>query len=154
MTTPMPTTAPLPFMPAAVRQFLISRTEYTSLCSAANTTTRELPQALTAPCVTIRATVNQGVDPMLRRPLIQIDAWTPSIEKLGGTTDPEEVSWNVASMAGQLLGRARNVEFRGTAWTGSWLEGPVMFVDTTRGTSLPLYRSMIRVELKVRAPRD
>ena len=152
MTTPMPTNAPLPFMPAGVRAFLTGQTQYTALCS--HTTTRELPQSLTGPCVTIRTPVNPGGDPMKRMPLIQLDAWTPNLELLGGTVDPEEVSWDVAAMAGQLLGRARNVEFRGTAWSGNWIEGPVMFVDTTRGVDFPLYRSMIRVELKVRAPRD
>ncbi|NKR90551.1 hypothetical protein GS483_00205 [Rhodococcus hoagii] len=146
--------APLPFAPGAVRRFLLSKPEFTALVPGTAVSTRELPQEITGPCVTLAAPGNVGVDPMLRKPLVQINAWTPKIEILGGTTDPEELSWNIAALAGQLLGRAHNIEFRGSAWSGRWVDGPITMVDTQRGVDFPLFRAVVRVELKMRAPRQ
>lgn len=148
------TTHPVPFAPGAARLFLCEQPEFTALCPAASVTTREAPDPIVGPFVTIRGPGNVGVDPMLRKPLIQIDAWVPKLEILGGTTDPEEVAWDIAAMAGTLLGRARSQEFRGSAWTARWTDGPINDIDTTRGKDQPLYRAIVRVEMKLRAPRQ
>lgn len=147
------TTHPVPFAPGAARLFLVGHPEFTALVPAESVTTRDAPDPITGPFVTIRAPGNVGVDPMLRKPLIQVDAWVPKIEILGGTTDPEEVAWDVAAMAGTLLSRAKTQEFRGSAWTARWTDGPICTVDKTRGADQPLYRALIRVEMKLRAPR-
>lgn len=147
------TTHPIPFAPGAARLFLIGQPEFTALVPASSVTTREAPDPITGAFVTIRAPGNVGVDPLLRKPLIQIDAWTPKLEILGGTKDPEEVSWDIAAMAATLLARARAQEFRGAAWTCRWTDGPIASVDTTRGADQPLYRAIVRLEMKLRASR-
>ncbi|KOS56432.1 MULTISPECIES: hypothetical protein [Rhodococcus] len=141
---------PIPFAPGAVRAFLVDQPKILDLVPAERITTRELPDEITGPCITLRGPGNVGADPMLRRPMVQVDVWTPKIEILGGTTDPEEVSWNVAALAGELLGRARTVRFRDSAWSGRWVDGPITMVDNTRGNNFPLFRAACRVELKMR----
>ncbi|NEW40780.1 hypothetical protein GV794_01920 [Nocardia cyriacigeorgica] len=146
-------TAPIPFAPGAVRAFLIAQPRFTDLVPVEAITTRDLPDPITGPFVTLRAPGNVGVDPLLRRPLVQVDAWAPRIERLGGSVDPEELTWNISALAGQLLGRARSQEFRGSAWTAGWTDGPITSVDKTRGADQLLFRATVRVELKMRAPR-
>ncbi len=141
----------MPFAPGAARAFLLTQPSFVALAPAANVSTRDLPEEITGPCVTIRAPGNVGVDPMLRRPMIQVDAWVPKIEILGGTIDPDEVAWNIAALAGELLGRARAVTFRNSAWTGRWVDGPITFPpDVKRGPDFPLFRATIRAELKMK----
>ncbi|WP_072689272.1 hypothetical protein [Rhodococcus marinonascens] len=140
----------IPFAPGAVREFLLSTPEFTALIPAESVTTRELPDPITGPAMTIRSIGNVGVDPMLRRPLLALNVWVPKWEILGGDTDPDEVAWNIAATAGQLLGRARNVSFRGATWTGGWKTGPINDVDVKRGVDNPLYRAFVTVELKMR----
>jgi len=143
----------VPFAPGAARLFLIGQAEFTALVPASSVTTREAPDPITGPFVTIRAPGNVGTDPLLRKPLIQVDAWVPKLEILGGTTDPEEIAWDIAAMAGTLLCRAKAQEFRGSAWNARWTDGPICDIDTTRGKDQPLYRALIRVEMKLRAAR-
>ncbi|APE10763.1 hypothetical protein BO226_17465 [Rhodococcus sp. 2G] len=140
---------PMPFAPGAIREFLLASDEVLALVPAGNITTRDLPKVIEAPFITLRAPGNVGVDPMLRRPMVQVDVWSPKIEILGGTTDPEELSWNIAALAGELIGRARMQSFRNSTWKAQWTDGPITFVDTQRGADLPLYRATIRVELKM-----
>ncbi|WP_159840214.1 hypothetical protein [Nocardia sp. CY41] len=147
------TTAPLPFMPGAIRVFLIAQPSFTELLPAESLTTRDVPDSIGGPFATIRAPGNVGVDPLLRSPMIQLDAWVPKIEILGGLTDPEELAWDIAAMAGQLLGRARAQEFRGSTWKARWTDGPITSVDKTRGADQPLFRATVRFEVHVRAPR-
>ena len=88
---------------------------------------------------------------MLRKPLLVVNAWVPKWEILGGTTDPDEVAWDVAALAGQLIGRARNIAFRESAWSGDWKTGPIVpDPDITRGVDNPLYRAFVTVEMKLR----
>ncbi|MCM6778031.1 hypothetical protein NDR87_30950 [Nocardia sp. CDC159] len=145
---------PILFAPGAVRAFLVAQPAITARVPAGSITTRELPDPINGPFVILRAPGNVGVDPLLRRPLVQVDAWAPKIEILGGSTDPEELTWDIAALAGELLGRAPSQEFRGSAWKATWTDGPITFVDTKRGADQPLFRATVRVELKMRAPRD
>lgn len=142
---------PIPFAPGAVREYLLAQPEWSGL-GLQSTTTREAPRKITGAFVIIRAPGNVGGDPMLRRPLIQVDSFVPKLEILGGTTDPDEVAWDNATWAGWLLGRARNIDFRGSAWSARWVDGPITAVDTTRGADMPLYRAIVRAEMKIRAP--
>ncbi|MBF5002220.1 hypothetical protein IRT45_34450 [Nocardia sp. BSTN01] len=144
---------PIPFAPGAVRAFLIAQPKFTAKVPADAITTRELPAPLTGVCTTIRAPGNVGEDPLLRKPLVQVDVWAPKIEILGGTTDPEELTWDIAALAGELLARAKPQEFRGSGWNARWTDGPINMIDLKRGPDTPLYRATIRVELKMRAPR-
>ncbi len=142
---------PIAFAPGAIREYLLSRDEFTALINPLSVTTRELPSQITAPCATIRAIGNVGVDPMLRRPLLTFNAWVPPISVMGGTTDPDEIAWDIAALAGQLIGRARNIKFRDSLWSGDWKTGPIVpDPETNRGTDIPLYRAFVTVELKMR----
>ncbi|MEU9515920.1 hypothetical protein [Micromonospora sp. NPDC048169] len=146
-------TAPIPFAPGAVRAFLTAQSRFTDLVPVEAITTRDLPDPITGAFVTLRAPGNVGVDPFLRRPLVQVDAWAPKIEILGGSKDPEELVWDIAGWAGQLLGRAKPQAFRGAAWNATWIDGPINFIDKERGPDMPLFRAVVRVELKFRASR-
>ncbi|CCW14604.1 hypothetical protein [Rhodococcus aetherivorans] len=142
----------IPFAPGAARAYLISRPEMTALIPAGSITTRDVPQKITGPFITLRATGNVGPDPMMNKPIVQVDTWVPKAAILGGTTDPDEVAWNVSVKARDLLSRARNVRFRDAAWSGRWIDGPITFPpDVTRGVDFPLFRATCRVELKMRA---
>jgi len=141
----------IPFPPGAVRAFLAGRGEFLARVPATNITTRDVPRQFKKPFVTLRAVVNTGPDPMMNAPVVQIDTWVPKIEVLGGTTDPDEVAWDICVLARDLVSRARNVTFRNSAWSGRWVEGPITFPpDTTRGVDFPLYRATCRVELTMR----
>lgn len=142
---------PIAFAPGAVREFLLTRDEFTSMVDPLSVTTRELPERIVKPCATIRAVGNVGVDPMLRRPLLVFNAWVPPISVMGGTTDPDEVAWDIAATVGQLIGRARNIKFRDSQWSGDWKTGPIVpDPEILRGTDLPLYRAFVTLELKMR----
>ncbi|WP_280381062.1 hypothetical protein [Nocardia wallacei] len=144
---------PIPFAPGAARAFLIAQPKITAMVPVDAITTRELPDPLTGACITLRTPGHVGPDPMARRPMVQLDVWTPRIEILGGTTDPEELGWDIAALAGELLHRAKPQSFRGSGWRAEWLEGPITFVDTKRGVDNPLFRATVRVVLIMRAPR-
>ena len=148
----------MPFMPAAVRAFLLAQPSFAALIPPERIVTRDLPETISAPCFRVRnATNNAGVsagsDPLLRFVIVQLEAWVPKWDILGGTTDPEEVANDIAMLAGELVGRARNVSFRGAAWSGRWLDSPTLPVDVRRGVDNPLYPAMARAELTVRTPR-
>lgn len=142
---------PIAFAPGAIREFLLAHDEFVALVNPQNVTTRELPQIIEAPCVTIRVPGNVGSDPMLRRPLIVVNAWVPSIAVMGGTTDPDEVAWDIAAMAGALVGRGRNIKFRESVWSAAWKTGPIVpDPDFARGPDIPLYRAFVTLEMKQR----
>lgn len=141
----------IPFAPGAVRAFLVGRGEFLARVDASHISTREVPQKITGPFVTLRATGNVGPDPMMNNPIVQIDTWVPKIQILGGTTDPDELAWDISVLARDLIVRARNVTFRTAAWSGHWVDGPITFPpDVTRGVDFPLYRATCRVELRMR----
>lgn len=142
---------PIPFAPGAIREFLITNDDFSSLVQPSSVTTREMPDVISAPFVTIRVPGNVGVDPTLRKPLLVVNAWVPKLEILGGDVDPDELAWNIAARAGQLIGRARNVKFRESVWTGTWKTGPIVpDPDVRRGPDNPLYRAFVTVEMKMR----
>ncbi|QCQ91732.1 hypothetical protein [Rhodococcus sp. SGAir0479] len=150
----------MPFAPAAVRDFLVNTPEFTDVVPAHLISTRDTPEQITRPFVLVRPSANTGTDPMLRRPWVQIDACVPPIEVMAATddpaiidafchTDPEETAWNIAALAGELIGRARPVQWRNGTWRGEWRDGPLALTDKSRANDMPLYRSPVRVELKM-----
>ncbi|OZE77224.1 hypothetical protein CH305_18485 [Rhodococcus sp. 15-649-2-2] len=143
-------TTSTPYVPGAIRQFLRSIDEYTTLCPADGIVTGDLPPGdITAPFATITAPSNYGVDPMLRRPLIQIDVWVPRWEILGGDVEPEELAWNIGDLGARLIHKARQQKFRNCTWNAEWIDGPITEVDRQRGVDLPLFRSITRFDVKV-----
>lgn len=150
----------LPYAPAAVRDFLMGAAEFTDLVPAQLISTRDQPELITRPFALVRPSANTGTDPMLRRPWVQVDVCVPPLEVMTATgdaeiidafcqSDPEETAWNIAALAGELIGRAGTVRFRTGTWTAQWKDGPLALVDKSRSGDMPLYRSPVRVELKM-----
>lgn len=144
-------TAFTPFAPGAIRDFLIGHDEFTTFVAAENISTRDLPDPILAPFVVLSAPSNYGEDPMLRRPMIQADVWVPKLEILGGDVDPEELAWNIADLAGRLVHKAPSSErrFRNSSWKATWVDGPITDVDLERGPENPLFRALVRWDLKM-----
>jgi hypothetical protein len=80
-------------------------------------------------------------------PMVQVDGWCAP----GGTVDPEEDAWRIASAAASVFARARNVSYQSIHYTGRVTDGPLTDIDTARGPAAPLYRAFIRAELRVHA---
>lgn len=143
---------PVPFPPAAARAYLLQQPEFLALVDPAHVSSRDIPDEVTGPFVLITAATNAGPDPMVNKPLVRVTTKVPKFEILGGSTDPEELAWDITGVARDLLSRARNVRFRNCAWTGHWVNGPsVIQVDKTRGVDYPLYGATCQIEFAMRA---
>lgn len=136
---------PIPWLPPAIRQLLLADAAFTAACEGRVST--RLPSTVTF-CAQIRvpglnATSGDGV---AWSPLVQVDGWcAPGIPGV----DPEQKAWDIAALAGRILGRARNITIGTMSYSGRLVEGPLPDVDTSRGESSPLYRAIIRAELYV-----
>lgn len=153
----------LPFAPGAARELL--RSDEQIMAGIGNDpaliTTRELPDPLTGPAaITIRAGVNRRENAHLSKIRLLISVWVPKAELLVDLTppiltDPEELSWDLAVRAAEvldmkrLMGRGELFTFRGQQWRGMWDGGPTTMVDLERGPENPLYRSVIEVVMKM-----
>lgn len=143
--------SPMPYVPGAIRQLLLADETFQALLHGGKVTCREVPDPLTKPHVTVKAVGNQGSDPMLRRLIVQITPWIPSRDVSGIQEDPDVTAWKLASHAGQLLGRAKNIIIDDAhAYSTNWLEGPVQLEDKTRGADRLIYYAPIRVAAHVR----
>ncbi|MFT4127292.1 MAG: hypothetical protein QM662_13825 [Gordonia sp. (in: high G+C Gram-positive bacteria)] len=156
----------LPFAPGAARELLRSRPEFLALLGddPSLITTRELPDPLTRPVVTIQAAVNRRENITTSRMRLMISVWVPLMQVFvdDGTTqrqvDPEELAWDIAAMAGQILdmrrymGMGPSFTYRGASWRGQWDEGPATLVDTDRGPESPIFRAVIQVVMQIGKP--
>lgn len=64
--------APMPYAPGEIRKFLLQSEAFTELLHGGKVTTREVPDPLVKPHVTVAAVGHVGDDPMLRRLMIQV----------------------------------------------------------------------------------
>lgn len=145
---------PTPYLPGAIRKHLADNPEFVDLLHGGTITTREVPDPLTRPHVTVAAVSNQGEDPMLRRLMIQVTPWVPGRDLSGLDEDPDVTAWNLAAMAGNILGRAKNVTIDAdTAWNATWVDGPIQLYDKTRGADRIIYYAPIRLRVKLRDRR-
>lgn len=138
-------TAPvLPYSPGLVRAVLVADAAFTALLPANRLTTRA-PSDVTSVFGLVRpaGVVPLDVSAGAWSPLVQVDVYCPP----GGAVDPEVVVWRVAASAAAILSRARNVAAGSTRWSARVTDGPTADVDTSRGSSAPLYRAFIRAEL-------
>lgn len=157
--------ARLKFAPGAAREVLRANTEWSELLpDPSQTTTRELPNPLTAPCVTIVAPGNNRINLRQSQVRLMVNVWVPKAEVLQDMTpaidtDPEELSWDIAALAADILdmkavmGRGKAFQFRGQTWRGQWINGPITMVDTERGQDDPLFRSIVEVVMTVTTPQ-
>lgn len=142
-------TAPvLPFVPAAVRALLAASLDFTALVPAGRITTRA-PADVTTPFALVRSPGSLPIEAAagVWSPLVQVEGFTPA----GGTVDPEVVVWRIAAAAAAILCRARNVAHEGMRFSARVTDGPLADVDTSRGSSAPLYRALVRAELTLHA---
>lgn len=139
-------TDPLPWVPGAVRAYLLADAEFAALCGGRIST--RSPASVTQPFVRVQVSggFTPGGDPMLWSPLVQVDAYAPKT----ALPDPEIVVWDLAAAAGRILGRAANITYLNTSWRGRVTDGPLPDVDTSRGQDTPLYVCRVRVELTMR----
>lgn len=144
-------TAFTPFAPGAIRDFLINNNEFVTHVAADHISTRDIPDPITKPFVTLSAPSNYGVDPMHRKPMIQGDIWVPMLEILGGDTDPEELAWNIADLAGRLVHKAPRSQrqFRNASWVARWIDGPITAIDDERGPDTLLFRAIVRWDMSM-----
>ncbi|WP_182357778.1 hypothetical protein [Tomitella gaofuii] len=150
--------APYPYPAAALRQFLRGQPEVLELVPEESITTGALPELITGPFLLIAVVGNVGEDPLLRRPMVQVTPWVPKSEVLQAADpamriSPDELAWNIGTIVGQLVGRARNISWRGAAWSARWVDGPVMLFDDKRSVDNRLVYAPVRFECKQRAPR-
>lgn len=142
-------TAPvLPYSPALVRALLVADPAFTALLPAGRLTTRAPADAgtvfgLVRPAGVVPIEPSAGA----WSPLVQVEAFCPG----GGATDPEVVVWRIAATAAAILSRARNIPFESARWSARITDGPLSDVDTSRGSSAPLYRALVRAELTLHA---
>ena len=143
-------TAPvLPYVPGAVRALLVASSDFTSVVPAGRITTRA-PADVTTPYVLVRSAGNAApIDAAAGAwsPLVQVEGWAPA--SVAG--DPEVVVWRIAAAAAAILARARNVTHDSMSWSARVTDGPLTDVDTSRGSSAPLYRAFVRAELTLHA---
>lgn len=135
---------PPPWMPEAVRAYLLADTGFATLVDSRVGSI--LPSDMTKPFLQIRVVGNGVLARFAHSPLLQLDPWVPK-DWPGGSG---KAAWNIAVQAGELIDVARNVLYGTTSWSGRWLDGPLEspHVDTSRGDANPLYGAPIRVELK------
>ncbi|MBE7190705.1 hypothetical protein, partial [Jatrophihabitans endophyticus] len=150
----------------AARTILLADDDWKALLpEPSQTTTRELPNPLSAPAVTIRAPGNVRANMRQSQVRIMVNAWVPGADVLADlddpifATDPEELAWDIAALAGDILdvrsvmGRGPSFPYRDASWRGQWTEGPTLpDPDLSRGADTPLYRAWIYVVMNIVTP--
>jgi hypothetical protein len=137
--------APLPWIPGAIRQLLLADTVFSTACGGRLSTI--LPSSITF-CGQVRTPGNNSIsgDGVAFSPLVQVDGWcAPGLDGI----DPERKAWEIGAAATRVLGRARNVIYQTMSYSARLIDGPIPDVDTSRGESSPLYRTIVRAELAV-----
>lgn len=142
---------PMPYVPGAVRRWLLDKPEFVALLHGGTVTTRNLPDPLVKPHVLVATVGHVGPDPMLRRLLVQVTPWVADRSVTGLPEDPDVTVWNLAATAGELLGRAKNIVIdEDHAWSSVWVDGPVQLYDLERGPDRPLFYAPVRFQIHLR----
>ncbi|MEJ6013288.1 hypothetical protein WG936_05485 [Corynebacterium sp. H127] len=142
---------PLPYIAGEIRSYLQNSKEFTDLLHGGKISTRLVPDDLQRPHVLVATTGHVGADPMARRLVVQVTPWVPGTEVSHLDEDPDVTAWNLAAMAGEILGRAKNVTIDAhTAWNATWIDGPVQLFDLKRGADKPLFYAPVRFQIHVR----
>lgn len=145
------TVKPLPYVAGIIRAWLVDKSEFMETLHGGEITTRNLPDPLTKPHCLVAVTGHMGDDPLLHRVVVQVTPWAPSNNVSRIREDPDVTVWRAAAMAGELLGRAKNqVLDANTAWSASWMDGPIQLYDLKRGADRPLFYAPVRFQVHVR----
>lgn len=134
----------LPWIPAAVRAYLLADTAFAA-ASGSRVSTRA-PSPVTEPYVTLQLPTPLGaLGGGGYKPIVQVDAWCDR----EATEDPEVIVWRIALRAARRLERARNITYQTMRWSARVLDAGPLPPDKSRGDDSPLYRAMCRAELTV-----
>lgn len=136
---------PLPWVPGAVRAYLLEDSAFSSACGGRCST--RAPSNVTGPFSTVRMAGPGGVqgDGVAFWPMILIEGWAAPSDEI----DPEMAAWKIATAAIPVISRARNVAYQNMTWKGRVINAVLTDVDRSRGTDSPLYRAFIRAELTI-----
>lgn len=136
----------LPWMPGAVRQYLLGDAAFAMACG--DDCSSRAPSNADRPFARVRMAgpaVVQGGG-LVFRPMLLVEGWAaPS-----GDTDPEVAAWRIAAAAVPVLARAANVRYRNCWWKCGAMDAIATDVDQSRGTDAPLYRAFLRAEIIVK----
>lgn len=142
------------YLPGQFRTLLLADAQFNEALLGGSVSCKFVPDPLVKPHVLIQAVGNNGADPLLRKVMIQVTPFVPDDDVLvrAGIEDPADlVAWNLAVRAGEVLGRAKNVVIDDdTAFSASWLEGPIQQYDTERGADRPIFYAPCRFMAHVR----
>ena len=142
---------PMPYAAGAIRAYLLDEERFTGLLHGGEVTTRDVPDPLVRPHVTVSVVGHVGPDPMLRRLMVQVTPFAPPAEVSGLDEDPDVTVWNLAATAGEILGRAKNVILSDrTAWSATWVDGPIQLYDHERGRDRPIFYAPVRFQVHLR----
>lgn len=142
---------PLPYVAGTIRRFLKEKPEFMELLHGGRITTRNLPDPLTKPHCLVAVTGHVGDSPFMRRLIVQVTPWAPERSASGLREDPDVTVWKAAAMAGELLGRAKNIVVdEQNAFNATWLDGPVQLYDFGRGQDRPLFYAPVRFQIHIR----
>lgn len=143
--------SPYPYISGYVRRFLLDSPDVQRVLRGGRIGTGPVPDPLTAPYVRVAVSGQVGSTPRARNLLVQVTPWLPADESIISlNADPATVVWDIATTAGQVAARARNVVIdERTAWAAKWIEGPVELFDQARGPDRVLLYTPIVLEVTV-----
>lgn len=134
----------LPWVPGAIRQLLLADAVFASECGG-DVLTRLGSTVTYCAQIQVSGGTSLSGDGVAWSPLVQVDGWcAPN----AGAGDPERKAWAIAVEAARVLGRARNIPYQNMSYSARVVDGPLPGVDTSRGTSTPLYRAVVRAEIR------
>lgn len=139
-----------PHVPAAIRSLLLSDAAFKAAC---NNRCFTRAKDVDSPYVIVQMAGGIPIDGQgwAWSPLVQVTGWAPPAS--AGGEDPERIVWRLASHAARILGAARAVTYTDAdgsmTYTARLTDGPLPQVDTSRGTSSPLYGCLVRAELRL-----
>lgn len=146
-----------PYAPGAVRECLLDDDELVHHVPKDHISARDQPKRIQRPFIICRPASTTGRDPLLRKPIVQVDVFVPPRDVLvAGPAliegDPDEVAWDLAALCGDILTRHKGRKWRSANWTGRWIDGPGSgpSMDVARTEDLPLHRALVRVELTMK----
>ena len=138
----------LPFLPGAVRAWLLGDTEFSAVCGGRCSTIA--PTDVSDPYAQIRVAGNYDIGQrnIGYRPMVEITGWAPADLS---AQDPALVTWSIAATAARVMETGRNVAWQSIHWSyRGLLTGPMSGdPNTSRGPSSALVRAFVLIELTV-----
>lgn len=140
-------TQPIPYVLGAVRARLMADSVFAAACE--QRCAIRAPDDVSIPYCRLRTAGGPAIEASagMWLPLVQVEGWCSAAGWAGRPA--EEVAWDIAAHAARVLAVARNVAYQHMRYSARITDGPLADEDTKRGESAPLYRALIRAELKI-----